>query len=57
MRIGLWIAMAIALYITFRPGVSVAGHAGGLVTGLLLGLLIRVRRGEVSSEQLAGQPA
>jgi membrane associated rhomboid family serine protease len=43
MRIGLWIAMAIALYITFRPGVSVAGHAGGLVTGLLLGLLIRVR--------------
>jgi rhomboid protease GluP len=43
MRIGLWIAMAIALYITFRPGVSVAGHAGGLVTGLLLGLLVRVR--------------
>ena len=57
MRIGLWIAMAISLYSTFQPGVSVAGHAGGLVAGLLLGLLIRIRRGEGSLEQRAGQPA
>ncbi|HEV8128725.1 MAG TPA: rhomboid family intramembrane serine protease [Candidatus Eisenbacteria bacterium] len=42
MRMGLWMVMAISLYITFQPGVSVAGHAGGLIAGLTLGMLIRV---------------
>ena len=45
MRIGLWIAMAISLYSTFQPGVSVVGHAAGLLAGLVLGALIRVHPG------------
>jgi len=42
-RLGLWIALAVGVIITFQPGVSVAGHVGGLFAGLILGGLIRVR--------------
>jgi membrane associated rhomboid family serine protease len=36
-RIFLWVILAVGIGASLLPGVSMAGHAGGLVTGLLAG--------------------
>ena len=40
LRTGLWISLAIGLAISFLPGVSIAGHLGGLAAGLILGAMV-----------------
>jgi rhomboid protease GluP len=40
LRTGLWICLAISIAISFLPGVSLAGHIGGLITGLLFGAIV-----------------
>jgi len=42
-RTGLLVCLAIALAISFLPGVSFAGHVGGLVAGLALGQVVGSR--------------
>ena len=44
LRAGLWVCAAIGLGISFIPGVSLAGHLGGLAPGALLGGAIGLRR-------------
>jgi len=43
-RVTLWAVLASGLAISFLPGVSLAGHAGGLVLGALFGFAVPVRR-------------
>jgi len=43
LRTGLWICLAIGLAISFLPGVSLAGHIGGLIAGVILGLIVTQR--------------
>ena len=40
LRLGLWACLLIGMGISFLPGVSLAGHLGGLIAGLILGHLI-----------------
>ena len=44
LKVGLWIFLLISLGISFLPGVSYAGHLGGLIAGLILGILNRKTR-------------
>jgi rhomboid protease GluP len=41
LRTGLWVSLAVAVVMSFLPGVSFAGHLGGLIAGLLLGVLVK----------------
>ncbi len=43
LRTGLWICLAIGLLISFLPGVSTAGHIGGLIAGLILGAIVSAK--------------
>jgi membrane associated rhomboid family serine protease len=43
-RITLWVLLLGGLAISFLPGVSLAGHLGGLAVGALLGAFIPLRR-------------
>ena len=40
LRTGLWICLAVGLAISFLPGISIAGHVGGLIAGLVLGAIV-----------------
>ena len=40
----LWLALLIGLAISFLPGVSMAGHVGGLIGGPLLATIAKVRK-------------
>lgn len=40
LRLGLWACFLIGIGISFLPGVSLAGHLGGLIAGLVLGFVI-----------------
>ena len=40
LRMGLWICVGIGIGMSFLPGVSFAGHLGGLISGLILGVII-----------------
>ena len=44
LRMGLWLFLLIGLSISFIPGVSLAGHLGGFVSGPILGAVLDVRR-------------
>jgi rhomboid protease GluP len=44
LRRGLWVCLAIGVVMSFLPGVSFAGHLGGLIPGLILGATVS-RRG------------
>jgi len=43
-RMWLWLALLIGLAISLLPGVSMAGHVGGLIGGPLLATIAKVRR-------------
>ncbi len=43
-RMWLWFALLIGLAISFLPGVSMAGHVGGLIGGPLLATIAKVRK-------------
>ena len=40
LRRGLWVCLAIGVVMSFLPGVSFAGHLGGLIPGLILGAIV-----------------
>jgi rhomboid protease GluP len=44
LRMWLWLALLIGLAISFLPGVSMAGHVGGLIGGPLLATIAKVRK-------------
>ena len=43
LRIGLWLCLVISLGVSFIPGVSLAGHLGGLIIGAPLGAIVNVK--------------
>jgi len=43
LRRGLWVCLAIGVVMSFLPGVSFAGHLGGLIPGLILGALVTTK--------------
>lgn len=43
LRIGLWACLGAGIAMSFLPGVSYAGHLGGLISGLILGFMITER--------------
>jgi len=43
LRRGLWICLAIGAVMSFLPGVSFAGHLGGLIPGLILGATVTTK--------------
>jgi len=45
-RVTLWAVLVSGLAISSLPGVSLAGHAGGLALGALLGFVVPVRRSD-----------
>ena len=44
LRTWLWIAFVAGLGISFLPGISLAGHVGGLIGGMLLACIAKFRR-------------
>lgn len=42
----LWVALAVGFGVSFLPGISMAGHIGGIIGGVATALLINVRRDE-----------
>jgi rhomboid protease GluP len=44
LRIWLWIALLAGLGISFLPGISMAGHVGGLIGGTLLACIAKFRK-------------
>jgi len=44
LRTWLWIALLAGLGISFLPGISMAGHVGGLIGGTLLGCIAKFRK-------------
>jgi len=40
LRIGLWACLGAGIVMSFLPGVSYAGHLGGLLSGIILGFMI-----------------
>ncbi len=46
--IPLWIAILIFVAFSFLPGISWQGHLGGLLLGIIVGLIYRVRRQRVT---------
>jgi rhomboid protease GluP len=44
LRTWLWIALLAGLGISFRPGISMAGHLGGLIGGTLLACVAKLRK-------------
>jgi Uncharacterized membrane protein (homolog of Drosophila rhomboid) len=44
LRTWLWIALLAGLGISFLPGISMAGHVGGLIGGTLLACIAKVRK-------------
>ena len=44
LRMWLWLALLIGLAISFLPGVSMAGHIGGLIGGPLLASIARIQK-------------
>jgi membrane associated rhomboid family serine protease len=43
LRRGLWISLAVGVVMSFLPGVSFAGHLGGMIPGLILGLIVTTK--------------
>jgi len=43
LRTWLWIALFTGLAVSFLPGISMAGHVGGLIGGTLLGCIVKFR--------------
>ena len=46
LRRRLWIALLVGFTISLFPGISMAGHAGGIVGGGLMALLVKIRMNE-----------
>jgi len=44
LRTWLWIALLVGLGISFLPGISMAGHVGGLIGGTLLACIAKFRK-------------
>ena len=44
LRTWLWIALLVGLGISFLPGISMAGHVGGLIGGTLLACIANLRK-------------
>ncbi len=44
LRTWLWIALLVGLGISFLPGISMAGHIGGLIGGMLLACIAKFRK-------------
>ncbi len=44
LRTWLWIALLAGLGISFLPGISMAGHVGGLIGGTLLACIVKFRK-------------
>lgn len=42
-RATLWVILVAGVALSFLPGVSLAGHVGGLALGAVLGLVVPVR--------------
>jgi len=46
LRRRLWIALLVGFIVSLLPGISMAGHAGGIVGGGLMALLVKIRMNE-----------
>jgi membrane associated rhomboid family serine protease len=46
LRRRLWIALLVGFTVSLFPGISMAGHAGGIVGGGLMALLVKIRMNE-----------
>src|SRR6266550_8212500 len=46
LRRRLWIALLVGFAVSLFPGISMAGHAGGIVGGGLMALLVKIRMNE-----------
>ncbi|PYI76060.1 MAG: hypothetical protein DMF01_05695 [Verrucomicrobia bacterium] len=46
LRRWLWIALLVGFTVSLFPGISMAGHAGGIVGGGLMALLVKIRMNE-----------
>jgi len=42
----LWIALAVGFGVSLLPGISMSGHIGGIIGGVLIALLIKLPRDE-----------
>jgi len=49
LRTWLWIALLAGLGISFLPGISMAGHVGGLIGGTLLACIARLRKNHLTN--------
>jgi rhomboid protease GluP len=56
-RVALWAILVFGLAISFLPGVSLAGHAGGLILGAFFGLFVPVRCIEAGKKNPISHPA